>query len=131
MKMRRLGVTGAALALIGGVFVSIVVLTNLSNAYLWDSATFFNWVFNLSISSLAILGASLSLANKQYGGFIALIAGMISIIFGLLYVNITQYSLIVYLLNLMGISGIWMLGITIDSILILIGGIIILTSRGG
>ncbi|MFX1294824.1 MAG: hypothetical protein ACFFD2_08220 [Promethearchaeota archaeon] len=124
-------ITGGIIALIGGAFVAIACLLipfNLPFAPIIIP----NWLINLLVAVLAIVGGALGIASKGGAGGLALAAGIIAIICpiigwvsGNVYIMfiLSQYSLINFVT---GYGFIWVL--SIESFIILVGGIVILAS---
>jgi len=137
--MGALKIVGGIFSLVGGVLVLLVPLAILLNIPLFDPtmlamtyggihavvplATY----INIILAALAIVGGILGMAKKRAGGALSLVAaivwmlGMILITFvGISLIMLTPYSA---LLVWTGI-GLWLF--TIESIVVLLGGIFIL-----
>ncbi|MFX1294437.1 MAG: hypothetical protein ACFFD2_06230 [Promethearchaeota archaeon] len=126
-------ITGGIIALIGGAFVAIACLIVIESVFESGSIIFIiNWLINILVAVLAIVGGALGIASKGGAGGLALAAGIIAIIcpiIGWVSENLvvmfilSQYSLINYLT---GYGFIWIL--SIESFIMLVGGIVILAS---
>ncbi|MFX1294886.1 MAG: zinc ribbon domain-containing protein [Promethearchaeota archaeon] len=85
-----------------------------------------NWLLYIIICLVAWAGATNGLKGKKYGGALSLVAGLISIVFYVLFIldPITFLVLAPYSL-FAAIFDYWIPYITIESLLMIIGGIII------
>ncbi|NVM31725.1 MAG: hypothetical protein HWN65_23000 [Candidatus Helarchaeota archaeon] len=136
-------VVGGIIALIGGIFVLIPVFINIEAIFTAGSTEgYVMWIINLLVGLLATIGGILGLASKK-GGALALIAGLVALLLPITAFLIgdpaiaqmfSQLSgilgftgLFIYLLVVVGPPTIF-LAITIESIIILVGGVIMLAS---
>ena len=135
-------IIGGVLALIGSVLLLIPALiepaaTNLMTAIAIGGMTLVIFLIVFIVVILALIGAILALANKR--GTLALIAGLVLLVFGILPLLLpadptilalaTQSTLISgaqwYILTpLLGIDLYPMIFMTLETILILVGGLI-------
>ena len=124
--MSALKVIGGILALVGAVFVLITpVLAMIEYGFSMDSLIYLLWPL------LALIGGILGLAGKKAGGWLALIVGLIWVIFGVLVMTPVGQAWMLYLITLMPyltvLLGFTIWGpITIEAVLVLVGGILIL-----
>ena len=113
--MNKTKVIGEILVSIGGSFILIMVFLNLTSAFATGTSEKMliarsNWIMNLIIVALAIVGGIL---KKRAGGLITIISCLIvpiafMVVFGwMTYETTTSYSLIVHFFNLMGFSITW------------------------
>ena len=121
-------VIGGLLAFFAGFFVLIIVVVNLDAINL-GGASLANWVINLLIGVLVLLGGLIGFGTRSTGGLV-IACGIISIILGILsYVVVdlqvlfSQYSTFQTYLSV----GPWS-GITFEAFLMLFGGIFIAAS---
>ena len=126
-------IVGGILALAGGAFILIQLLVWLD--YLWgDSAEVSCFLLNAGITTLAIVGGILGITGRRSGGVLALIGGAVAIFFGILTVYVTwdlatwPISFFTSSLGLFPEPEHLFAGITIESLLILAGGITIIAS---
>jgi len=122
-------VIGGLIALIGGMFVLIMCIINMQIAFSLGSDYIVAWLINLLMGLLALIGGIMGLASKKGGG-IAVAAGLLVFFLGILsfttlslYILFYQYSLFQTYMAI----GKWY-GISLESILMILGGIIMLAS---
>ena len=123
-------VIGGVIALIAGIFVLIACFMVMGLVFaLGTGEIFIQWILNLVIGILALVGGIMGLASKSGGGA-AMVAGILSLVLGILSVTVVafifigiQYSLFELLMTL----GPWF-GITLEAILMMLGAIIMLAS---
>ncbi len=123
-------VIGGVIALIAGIFVLIACFMAMGLVFVLGSGEIFiQWILNLVIGILALVGGIMGLASKSGGGA-AMVAGILSLVLGILSVTVlafvyigVQYSLFEQLMTL----GPWF-GITLEAILMILGAIIMLAS---
>jgi len=89
------------------------------------------WILNLLIGVIAFLGGCWGLASKRVGGKMAIIAGTLSIIllivsYSIIFNFYTPYSLIGYVMNIIGITPIGQIDLVLETGLILLAGTLIL-----
>ncbi|MHA1650996.1 MAG: hypothetical protein ACTSYB_12445 [Candidatus Helarchaeota archaeon] len=135
-------VIGGLLALIGGFMVLLPLLIHpivgIQTAISLLSVSFqyfLPWLVIFLISVLALVGGILAMAGKKAGGILALIMGLIIIIFLILPYIIPDLYLItfmayasgtweLYVAGSIGFSFVATIYVSLESILILVGGII-------
>ncbi|NVM30133.1 MAG: hypothetical protein HWN65_14915 [Candidatus Helarchaeota archaeon] len=123
--MSGVKILGGILALIGGVFVLLeTIRLNADWALgMWP------WLINLLVALMALLGGIFGIKGQRGAGFVALIVGLLSIILGIVYVSMGfdyrffQYSMFASYMNI----GLFY-GISLEAILITLGGLIIVVS---
>jgi len=126
-------ITGGILALAGGAFILIMLIVWID--FLTEGPEEVScWLLNAAICGLAIAGGILGLTGKRVGGILALVGGAVAILFGILTVYVTwDFSTwpISFFTSYLG----WFpepehlfAGITIEALLILAGGIVIIAS---
>jgi hypothetical protein len=126
-------ITGGILALVGGAFILFQALLFIDNIAGFPDEVI-GWFVNIAICSLAIVGGILGLTGKRAGGMLALIGGAFAIICGLITVYITwnmtlwPYSFFTSTLNLFDEPYHLFAGISIEALLTLAGGIVIIAS---
>jgi hypothetical protein len=131
-------IIGAILGVLGGSFILFYALYYAPIAFsplLGSLAHISGWIWNLMVAVLAIVGAILGFISKKPSGPIILAAGIVSIIFGIIYWS-TNYVLLetwqYSYFTLWGLS--WpernlFLGISIEALIITLGGVICLISK--
>jgi len=128
--MSALKIIGGILALVGGVFILIQIFLSWPMFFLSTNYTTC-LVVNLEITGLAIVGGILGLVGKRAGGILPIIAGELAIVFGLATVFITftevvwPLSFFTSTLDLFTPPFHLYLGISIESLLMLGGGILV------
>ena len=131
-------VVGGIIALVAGIFVLIPAILLYTGGQIdsyiameyWDFVI--NWILYLVVAVIAIIGGILGLASKG-GGAPALIAGLIALIMGLLWIlNVLPLYVPISLFQSIIIPGIifTLFGISIEAIMMILGGVIMLASRG-
>jgi hypothetical protein len=131
-------VVGGIIALIGGALILIhcIIATNLLTDFGTNYAI--AWIINLLVALLAIIGGILGLASKS-GGIPALIAGLIALLLPILAYVIGDLNIAQMFSQLSGIyyyTGFFLFTlpspmsmiVSIESLIILVGGIIMLAS---
>ncbi|MDD1777923.1 MAG: hypothetical protein LUQ65_07110 [Candidatus Helarchaeota archaeon] len=123
-------VIGGLIALIGGMFVLIMCIINMEAVFLMGGDALVAWLINLLLGLLALIGGIMGLASKKGGG-LAVAAGLLVLFLGILSFAVLslwtlfyQYSLFDTYMDI----GKWA-GITLESILMILGGIIMLASH--
>ena len=93
------------------------------------------WVCNLAVGILAVIGSILAFLSKKAGGVLLLVAGLISIVLGIIfavsgYTHVTywQYSYFATWGVIAPLSNLFA-GISLEALIITTGGIICLVSR--
>ncbi len=136
-------VVGGIFSLIGGTFVLIPVLMNINSLISpGNTEELVLMIINLLVALLALIGGIMGLASKK-GGALALIAGLMALLlpviawliadpsiaqmFSQLSGFVGFFGLYIYILPVMGPPVVF-LTITIESVLILVGGISMLAS---
>ena len=127
-------IIGSILALAGGAFVLIMLFVYINYLTEGEPDYMSCWFLNAVIVCLAIIGGILGLVGKRAGGILALIAGIIAIVFGLITVFVT-WDISTWPLSFFTSYLGWFhepihmfAGITLESLLILAGGIVITAS---
>ena len=119
-------VLGGLLATIGGLCILIQCIIVVEGVFASGIIQIIvAWIINLLIGLLALIGGVQGLASRR-GGEIAIVAGIASLILGLLSFAVTTLSVIFFQYSLLGYR--WS-GITLEAILIIIGAIIMLLSE--
>jgi len=125
--MNKVKVIGGLISFIGSLFLLIVLFLNFMLAMALD----INWYLYLVIVVVAWAGSFQGLPPryKRFGGTLALMAGLLIILFYVLFTldSVTFLMLAPYSL-FAAIIGYWIPYVTIESLLMIIGGIIILAS---
>ena len=114
-------IIGGILALVGGMLVLITAFIYIDH---FQGGLGYTWVMNLLFAGCAIIAGVFGSKGQRNPGFLALIVGVLSIILGLvgavlLDIRLWQYSFFGYLGLSLGI------GITIEAILMTVGGLVI------
>jgi len=123
-------VVGGIIALIAGIFVLIACFMMWDDVFAIGPGEYLiQWILNIVIGIIAMVGGIRGLASKR-GGIDAIIAGTLSLVLGILSVTVLaftiigiQYSLFEVLMTI----GPWF-GITLETILLIVGAIIMLAS---
>ena len=117
-------IIGGILALLAGALILVV---SLQFTILITSAPV-AWVINIGVALIAIVGGILGLGTKRSGGWVALAAGLIAIICEV--VTTTDPATLAKFLNQYSFIGDYILipWVTIEAILMVLGGFIILAS---
>lgn len=133
-------VIGGIIALIGGVFIALHLFMPAGLSLLALGGNFqISWIINLVVVLLAVIGGILGLASKP-GGALALIAGLMALVLPLIGAVSGDMAMAQMLSGLSGMyfhfglllfemagpSGAMIL--SIESVVILVGGIIMLVS---
>jgi hypothetical protein len=128
-KMGGLNTLGGFLALIGGLF--ILVQTFISWSGLWVIYPY-SLVINLGIGGCGLIGGVFGMKGQRGSGFLALIVGLLSIVLGIIAIyvywnpNLVQISLFTTTIGL-GTEDINLFaGISLEAILITVGGICVI-----
>ncbi len=131
-------IIGGIFGFIGGWFILIFAFTYSLTVFsptLGSLAHISGWIWNLMVAGLAIVGGILGFISKKPSGPILLSAGLLSIVLGIVYWS-TNYALLetwqYSYFPQWGLS--WpesnlFLGISIEALLITIGGVISLLSK--
>lgn len=122
-------VIGGIIALIGGMFVLIMCFINMQIAFSFGSDYIVAWVINLLIGLLAFIGGIMGLASKKGGG-VAIAAGLLVLFLGILSFTVLSLYILFYQYSLFSVYmsiGKWY-GISLESIFMILGGIIMLAS---
>ena len=122
-------ILGGFIAFIGSFFIVFYAIIYLSST----EVNLTNGGINLTIGLLALIASILGIASKKAGGKFALIIGLISISFGIisflapaLQGILLQYSWLWVQMNFNYL--IFFAGITLEAILISLGGLLIIIS---
>jgi len=125
---------GGILGIIGGASIIISVLNSLPLLFGGAStvAELIAYILALTIGVLALVGGILSLATESSGGGLVLAAGIIAVACGVLYyftgfpyVHIRFYAF----LSGLFLANLATLGITVEGILIFVGGILAVVGK--
>jgi hypothetical protein len=130
-------IIGGILGFIGGWFILFYAITYSLTVFspLGSFAHISGWIWNLMVAFLAIIGGILGFLSKKPSGPILLSAGLLSIVLGIIYWS-TNYALLetwqYSYFTAWGLS--WpesnlFLGISIEALLITIGGVISVLSK--
>jgi len=125
-------VLGGIIALFGGLFVLLICFIRIQLFLAMGDVALIDWVINLLIGFLALIGGILGLASKSGGG-VAIVAGLASLILGILSATVLDFSTIFSqqsFFNFYWNIGPW-IGITLEAILMIIGAVIMLASGPG
>ncbi|NVM55589.1 MAG: hypothetical protein HWN66_17915 [Candidatus Helarchaeota archaeon] len=117
-------IIGGILALVGGFLVLIQAFINIDH---FQGGLGYTWVMNLGIAGCAIIAGVFGSKGQRGPGFLALIVGVLSIILGLVGaalpdIRLSQYSFFGYL------GVVIPIGLTIEAILMTVGGLVIVVS---
>jgi hypothetical protein len=126
-------VIGGIIALIAGIFVLIacLMMRNVLIAY-EPGEHLIQWILNLIVGIVALVGGIRGLASKNGGGD-AIVAGTLSLVLGILSVTVLTFNIIgdqYSLFELLMTIGPWF-GITLETILMTVGAIIMFASGKG
>ncbi len=131
LKMKAGRVIGGLIGLIGGMLVLIMCILNLQIVFspYFGGDYIIAWLINLGIGLLGLVGGIMGLASKKGGG-LTITAGILALFLGILsfstlslYIMFYQYSYFsTYVL-----IGKWS-GISLESILMILGGTIMLAN---
>ncbi len=131
-------IIGGILGILGAWFILMYAITYSSTVFspsLGSLAHISGWIWNLLVVALAIVGAILGFASKKPGGWLLLAAGLLSIVLGVVYF-ISNYALLeAWQYSYFTFWGLgWpefnlFVGISLEALLITIGGIISLISK--
>jgi hypothetical protein len=129
--MSAVKIVGGMLALVGGAFILLQILAFWPLFFMGLEETIC-LIVNLTLTGLAVVGGILGLAGKTAGGILAIIAGALAIIFGIITVYVTGNETVWPLSFFTSTLG-WFMppehlfaGISIEALLILGGGITIM-----
>ena len=131
--MNAAKITGGLLALIGGAFILIQALLFADVAFMSSEYTI-AWLINIALLSLAISGGILGIVGKKAGGILALISGVLAICLGIITVYVTYtemmrpFSFFTSTLDWFSPPDHIFAGISIEALLILVGGIVIIAT---
>ena len=129
--MSAIKILGSILALAAGVLILIEVLLNIPGTIhpQPEAEHIVQWTTNLSIAIVGIFGGLIGIKGKILGGIFVEIAGTLSLILGLIFWTdvvqfhmFAQYSLLDKALGPIPY-------ITLEPIIMLIGGVLILLSK--
>ncbi len=127
-------IIGGILALVGGIFILLQIYYFRSSLFSGGSEETTCLLLNMTIVGLAIVGGILGLVGKRAGGILAIIAGTLAIVLGLITVYITGTELL-WPLSFFTSTLDWFIppyhlfaGISIEALLMLGGGITIVAS---
>ncbi len=126
---------GGLLAIIGGLFILVDTFLIWSTPYLGPVQTL---IINLGISGCGLIGGVFGMKMQRGAGFLALIVGLLSIIFGIVFyatswttgMIFVQFSLVS---DVMGIGSLpinLFLGVSLEAILISVGGVLAIVGAG-
>lgn len=121
-------VIGGLFALIGGLFVVIIVALSTSVLEL-GGAPLVNWIINLLIGVLALFGGLIGFGTRATGALV-IICGIVSLILGILAYAIIDFAILFGQYSVFSIYlevGPWA-GITLEAFFMIIGGIFIAAS---
>jgi len=124
---------GGILGIIGGASILVSVLISISVLFSGSTvAELIAYILALTIGVLALVGGILSLATESSGGGLVLAAGIIAVACGVLYfftsfpyVHIRFYAF----LSDLFLANLATLGITVEGILIFVGGILAVVGK--
>jgi len=130
--MGALSTVGGLLSLMGGIL--IVIETFIIWGPYWAAYPVAD-VINLGIGLAAIIGGVFGMKGQRGAGGVSLVVGVLSIVLGLLVIGLgilnysfVQFSLIAFELN---VTVLYVTtGISIEAIIIAVGGILILAGGG-
>ncbi|MDD1778975.1 MAG: hypothetical protein LUQ65_12490 [Candidatus Helarchaeota archaeon] len=129
--MSALKIIGGILALIGGGFIVLQIIGFWPNFFTGDPDALYCLLTNIVIAGLAIVGGIIGRLGKRAGGILAIIAGVLAIVFGLITVYYTHNES-VWPLSFFTSTYFWFTppvhlfaGISIEALLILSGGILV------
>ena len=124
-------IIGGILALVGGIFILLQIFGFGSDLFSGGSEETTCLMLNMTLVGLAIVGGILGLVGKRAGGILAIIAGTLAIVFGLMTVYLT-HSEVLWPLSFFTSTLDWFIppyhlfaGISIEALLMLGGGITI------
>ncbi|MFX1293731.1 MAG: hypothetical protein ACFFD2_02560 [Promethearchaeota archaeon] len=122
---------GGILALAGSAMVLIFCLLYMNSAFFLGGPFVIGWIINLLLSVLALVGSIVGLAGKKVGGALALIAGLWWLLMDILLTagiisGLSFFGIMVIPYSLFATYVVYIPYITLESILCLIGGILIL-----
>ncbi len=123
---------GGIIAIICGMLLLVQTIMN-TDIY-WTFAAY-GIVINLLIAGFAIIGGVFGAKGQQGPGFLALIAAVLSIVLGIVFVsggavnfNLLQYSFFMETVHIGNPNVNLFMGISLEAILIAIGGLVIVAS---
>ncbi len=131
VKMSAGRVIGGLIGLIGGMLILFMCILNLQTVFspYFGGDYIIAWLINLVIGLLGFIGGIKGLASKKGGG-LTMAAGLLALFLGIisfttlsLYIMFYQYSLVQTYMSV----GKWF-GISVESILMILGGTIMLAS---
>jgi len=124
---------GGLLALIGGLFIVVQMFLDWSLVWGYYSVAI---MINLAVGGCGLIGGVFGMKAQKGAGVLALIVGILSIVLGIVFIYVTgnfnlwQFSLFS---ETMGIGYTFInigAGISIEAILIAVGGILIIVGGG-
>jgi len=122
-------VIGGLIALFGGFIVLLACLMTTSAISL-GGVFLVQWLINLLVALLGTIGGILGIANKGSGGGLALIAGLMAIIFEIIfYLNPLNFYVLSQYMLLETWIGFVIPYFTLEGLFMTLGGIIILAGR--
>ena len=124
---------GGLLAIIGGLFVLVQLFINWSLVWGFYSTAV---LINLAVGACGLIGGVFGMKSQRGAGVLALIIGLLSIILGIVFIylsgnyNLWQFSLFSETMGL-GIPYLNLFaGISLEAILITVGGVLIIAGGG-
>lgn len=122
--MSGLRTIGGILALIAGIFILIQLI-------MYVEFFSYTWAINFAIGACALIGGVFGLKGQLGAGGVALVAGLLSIIMGIVCITTLnlywiQYSLVTDSFHLGTAPNNLFYGISLEAILSAVGGVFIL-----
>jgi len=122
--MNKAKIIGIVIAFLGSLFLLIVLMINMPLLLILD----IGWIIYFVICLMGWIG-SLGLKGKRIGGALALAAGVVIIIFyALITLDPVAYAVLAPFSLFAAITGYWIPYVTIEALLMIIGGLIIIAS---
>lgn len=131
--MDTIKIVGGILAYMGGSFLLLqTILIGTVLSFSIDETI--GWLLNLIIALLVLVGSILGLLEKRVGAWLVLLAGVLSIFFGILTVSLTN-SLLFWPYSFFTTTLQWFIppyhlgmGVSIESLLMVLGGLCLFSS---
>ncbi len=125
--MSGVKVIGGLLAIFGGIFILIQIIRDI-DAF---SMVPYAFILNFAIGGAAIIGGVFGIKGQSGAGEVALLAGVLSIVLGIIWAstmndNLWQFSLISGSFNI-GSPGFNLFsGVSLEAIFIAVGGVLVM-----
>jgi hypothetical protein len=117
LKVNAGKIIGGIIVLVGAAFFVIQTFISV------DEFGYAPWLINLAFSLAAVIAGVFGMIGQRGAAILAVIVGLLCIVFGLLSVLLPDYRLWQYSLIADTLGGVRLQGMTIEGFLIVMGGI--------